>query len=125
MSDAAAFPYETHLDVRYGPLELIDVPSLVAATTHPWYNQTLTRVNDAVVRLGVVKGEYHWHEHQDEDEFFVVVEGSLLIDLEGSSVELAPGQGFTIPKGVRHRTRAPERCVMLMVEAATVVPTGS
>ena len=125
MSDAAAFPYETHLDVRYGPLELIDVPSIVAATTHPWYNQTLTRVNDAVVRLGVVKGEYHWHEHQDEDEFFFVVEGRLLIDLEGRTVELAPGHGFTIPKGVRHRTRAPERCVMLMVEAATVVPTGS
>ncbi len=118
------FPYETHLDVRYGPLETVDVQALVDATTHPWYNQTLCRVNDAVVRLGVVRGEYHWHKHDDEDEFFYVVEGRFLIDLEDRTVELAPRQGFVVPRGVVHRTRAPERAVILMVEAAGVVPTG-
>jgi mannose-6-phosphate isomerase-like protein (cupin superfamily) len=89
-----------------------------------WYNQTLTRVNDAVVRLGVVEGEYHWHKHDHEDEFFYVVEGRLIVDLEGRSVELLPRQGLTVPRGVVHRTRAPERTVMLMVEAAGVTPTG-
>ena len=99
----------------YAPLEVVDVPALVAACTDRWYNQTLTRVNDAVVRLGVMQGEYHWHKHEAEDEFYVV-EGRFLIDLEGCTVELAPRQGFTVPKGVVHRTRAPERTVVLMVE---------
>jgi mannose-6-phosphate isomerase-like protein (cupin superfamily) len=118
------FPYDTRLDVKYGPLEVVDVPALVAACTHPWFNQTLCRVNDSVVRLGVVRGEYHWHRHDAEDEFFFVVSGRLLIDLEGRTADLAPGQGFVVPRGVMHRTRAPERTVILMVEPAGVVPTG-
>ena len=119
-----SYPYDTRLDVRYAPLEVVDVPALVEACTHPWYNQTLCRVNESVVRLGVVKGEYHWHKHDDEDEFFYVVSGRFLIDLEGRTVDLAPGQGFVVPKGVRHRPRAPERTVILMVEGAGIVPTG-
>jgi mannose-6-phosphate isomerase-like protein (cupin superfamily) len=116
--------FDTHLDVRFAPLELIDVQALVDATTHPWYNQTLCRVNDCVMRLGVVKGEYIWHKHDDEDEFFFVVEGNLLMDLEDRTIELAPRQGFCVPKGVRHRPRAAERTVILMVEGAGIVPTG-
>ena len=118
------YPYDTRLDVRYGPLEVVDVPALVAACTHPWYNQTLCKVNESVVRLGVVQGEYHWHQHDDLDEFFYVVEGRLLIDLEGRTVELLPRQGFVVPKAVRHRPRAPERTVILMVEGEGIVPTG-
>jgi mannose-6-phosphate isomerase-like protein (cupin superfamily) len=118
------YPYDTHLNVHYPPLEVVDVPALVAATTHPWYNQTLCRVNDSVVRLGVVKGEYHWHKHDTEDEFFYLVSGKFLIDLEDRSVELKPGQGFVVPKGIVHRTRAPQKSVILMVEGAGIVPTG-
>ena len=119
-----AYPYSTHLNVYYPQLEVVDVTALVAACTHPWYNQTLCQVNDSVVRLGVVHGEYHWHQHDKEDEFFYVVSGRFVIDLENRTVELAPGQGFVVPKGVVHRTRAPERTVILMVEAAGIVPTG-
>jgi hypothetical protein len=119
------YPYATHLNVYYPPLELIDVPSLVASCTDRWYNQTLCRVNDSVVRLGVVEGEYHWHKHEDEDEFFYVVEGRFIIDLEDRTVELAPGQGFVVPKSVLHRPRAPERSVILMMEGAGIVPTGN
>src|SRR5207244_165469 len=97
-------PYETHLNLYYAPLEVVDVASLAKACQHPWYNQTLCKVNDSVVRLGVVQGEYHWHKHDDEDEFFYVVTGRFLIDLEGRTVELVPGQGFVVPKGVVHRT---------------------
>jgi mannose-6-phosphate isomerase-like protein (cupin superfamily) len=118
------YPYVTRTDIRYAPLELIDVPALVAACQDRWFNQTLTRVNDSVVRLGIVEGEFHWHKHDEEDEFFFVVEGKLLVDLEGRTVELLPGQGITVPRGVMHRTRAPSRTVMLMVEGASVVPTG-
>ncbi len=125
MSATLPYPYDTHLDIRFGPLEPIDVQALVEACTHPWYNQTLCRVNESVVRVGVVQGEYHWHHHDTEDEFFFVLEGRFLIDLEGRTVELRPRQGFVVPKGVRHRTRAPERTVLLMVEPATIVPTGT
>jgi mannose-6-phosphate isomerase-like protein (cupin superfamily) len=97
---------------------------LEAACKDRWYNQTLCRVNDSVVRLGVVQGEYHWHKHDRDDEFFYVVDGQLLIDLEARTVALGPKQGFVVPRGVVHRTRAPERCVMLMVENAGIVPTG-
>lgn len=116
--------FDTHLDIRFAPLEVIDVPALVNATTHPWYNQTLCRVNDCVMRLGVVQGEYIWHKHDDEDEFFFVVEGALSMDLEDRTVELAQQQGFCVPRGVRHRPRAAERTVILMVEGAGIVPTG-
>jgi mannose-6-phosphate isomerase-like protein (cupin superfamily) len=124
MADESAFPYATHLDVLFPPLEIIDVQALANACTDRWYNQTLTRVNDAVVRLGVMQGEYHWHSHEKEDEFFFVVEGRFLIDLEGRTVELLPRQGFTVPRGTVHCTRAPERSIVLMVEQAGIVPTG-
>jgi dTDP-4-dehydrorhamnose 3,5-epimerase-like enzyme len=124
MSNDIDYPYATHLDVKFPPLELVDVPGLVEACTDPWYNQTLCQVNDAVVRLGVIQGEYHWHKHNDADEFFFVLEGQLLIDLENRTVDLHPRQGFVVPRGVVHRTRAPERTVILMVEPATIIPTG-
>ncbi|MBV9281634.1 MAG: cupin domain-containing protein [Chloroflexi bacterium] len=117
-------PYAINLDARFGPLELIDLQGLVDARVDGWYNQTLCRVNDAVVRLGVMQGKFHWHKHDREDEFFYVVEGRFLIDLEDRTVELGPRQGFTVPRGVTHRTRAPERAVVLMIEGAGVIPTG-
>jgi mannose-6-phosphate isomerase-like protein (cupin superfamily) len=120
----ANFPYDTRLNVLYPHLTVVDVPALVAACTHPWYNQTLCRVNESVVRLGVLQGEYHWHKHDDLDEFFFVVSGRFLIDMDDRTADLGPGQGYVVPKGVRHRPRAPERTVILMVEGAGIVPTG-
>jgi mannose-6-phosphate isomerase-like protein (cupin superfamily) len=119
------YPYETHLNVLDPALQVVDTPALVAACKHPWYNQTLCRVNDSVVRLGVVQGEYHWHKHDNDDEFFFVVDGGFIIDLQDRSVELAKGQGFVVPKGIIHRTRAPQRAVILMVENADIIPTGN
>ena len=124
MADVQSYPYETHLDIKFPALTVVDVPAVVESTTHPWYNQTLCKVNDSVVRLGVVQGEYHWHKHDNDDEFFFVLEGRFIIDLEERSVELGPQEGFVIPKGVVHRTRARERAVILMVENASIVPTG-
>lgn len=124
MSSPTQYPYDTRLNVLHKPLELIDEQALADAAPHKWYNQTLCQVNASVVRVGVIEGEYHWHKHDNDDEFFYVVEGKLLIDLEGRIVELAPRQGFVVPKGVLHRTRAPQRTVILMVENAGIVPTG-
>jgi len=116
--------YIINTDVRYRPLERVDVGELAAACPHDWFNQTLCEVNDSVLRLGVLKGEFHWHKHDREDELFYVVEGRLLIDLEGRTIELGPRQGVVVPKGIVHRPRAPERTVVLMVEKTGVTPTG-
>jgi mannose-6-phosphate isomerase-like protein (cupin superfamily) len=124
MSDPKSYPYVTNLNVQFQGLELIDEKALADASPHQWYNQTLCNVNDSVVRLGVVQGEYHWHKHDNDDEFFYVVEGQLLIDLEDRTLNLKPRQGVVVPKGIVHRTRALERTVILMVETNEVVPTG-
>lgn len=120
----ADYPYVTKMDIRFNALELIDVQKIADEVTDEWFNQTLCAVNESVVRIGVVRGEYHWHQHNDLDEFFYVVEGKFLIDLEGRTIELGPRQGVVIPKGVQHRPRSPERTVVLMVEGAAIVPTG-
>jgi mannose-6-phosphate isomerase-like protein (cupin superfamily) len=124
MSEQQDYPYAAYLDIKFPPLHLVNVPALVKACTEKWYNQTLCKVNDSVVRLGVMQGEYHWHKHDNDDEFFFVLEGHFIIDLEDRSVDLQAQQGFVVPKGVRHRTRARDRAVILMVETAAIVPTG-
>lgn len=121
---AQNYPYATFLDVKFAPLSIVDVPMLVESCEHEWYNQTLCKVNDSVIRLGVLKGEYHWHKHDNDDEFFFVLEGHLIIDLEDRTVDLQAHQGFVVPKGVVHRTRAPERVIILMAETADIIPTG-
>jgi hypothetical protein len=122
--DPQSYPYVTRMDILHGPLEVVDVQAIVDRCTDRWFNQTLCRVNDSVVRLGIVQGEYHWHQHDDLDEFFYVVEGRFLIDLKDRTVDLGPKQGFVVPKGVQHRPRAPEKTVILMVEGEGIVPTG-
>ena len=124
MTDANNYPYATFLDIKFPPLSVVDVPSLVRECTDRWYNQTLCKVNESVVRLGVLQGEYHWHKHEKDDEFFFVLDGHFIIDLEDRSIDLQPREGFVVPKGVVHRTRAPDRAVILMVETAGIVPTG-
>jgi mannose-6-phosphate isomerase-like protein (cupin superfamily) len=118
------YPYATFLDIKFPALAVVDVPTLVKGVKDQWWNQTLCKVNDSVVRLGVMQGEYHWHKHDDDDEFFFVLDGHFIIDLEDRSVDLQPREGFVVPRGVVHRTRAPDRAVILMVETASIVPTG-
>jgi mannose-6-phosphate isomerase-like protein (cupin superfamily) len=118
------FDYVTNLDIKFDHLQLIDVPKMVHECKDKWFNQTLTQVNESVVRLGIVEGEYHWHKHDNDDEFFFVLDGQLLIDLENTTIELNPNQGVTISKGVMHRPRAPKKTVMLMVETSSILPTG-
>ncbi|MGD0250648.1 MAG: cupin domain-containing protein [Thermoplasmata archaeon] len=124
MTEEIASRYDTRLNVLYRPLEVIEGGKLAHEAIHPRYNQTLCEVNESVVRLGVLQGEYHWHHH-DSDEFFYVVDGKLLVDLEGRTLELLPGQGVVVPKTVEHRPRAPHKTVVLMVENKGIVPTGT
>ena len=124
MSDPKTYPYATHLNVLFPALSRVNVPALVEACTDSWYNQTLCKVNDSVVRLGVMQGEYHWHKHDHDDEFFFVLDGQFIIDLEDRSITLNLWEGFMVPRGVLHCTRAPERAVILMIETAAIIPTG-
>lgn len=125
MTEPTTLAYETRLNILHGPLEVIDLNAMAENCEYKWFNQTLCQVNSSVVRVGIIEGEYHWHKHDDEDEFFYVVSGKLLIDLKDSTIDLMPGQGFVVPRTVVHRTRAPQRTVILMVENAGIIPTGN
>lgn len=123
--------YNTKLDIKYKHFEVIDIPQIVKETKDKWFNQSLTKVNSSVVRIGIVEGEYHWHKHENDDEFFFVLEGKLFVDLreslpsgEEKTIELNPGQGVTVTKNLTHRTRAQQKTVMLMVENKGIIPTG-
>jgi mannose-6-phosphate isomerase-like protein (cupin superfamily) len=116
--------YNINLDTKYGHMEIIDVPAIVDECKEKWFNQTLTQVNDSLVRLGILEGEFHWHKHENDDEFFFVLEGKLYIDLVYRTIELNPHQGTTISKGVLHKPRAPKKVVVLMVETVAIQPTG-
>jgi mannose-6-phosphate isomerase-like protein (cupin superfamily) len=109
---------------KIGHSKIIDVQQLVNDCTEKWTNFTLTEINDSLVRMGIFEGEFHWHKHDNEDEFFYVVEGKLLLDLENETLMLGPKQGYTVPRKVLHRTRAQEKTVVLMVEGNTVNPKG-
>ncbi|MHA2376183.1 MAG: cupin domain-containing protein [Candidatus Thorarchaeota archaeon] len=116
--------YSINTDIKYGPLEVINITDLIKACKKDWQNLTLCQVNDCVVRLGVIHGEFHWHKHDREDEFFYVIKGLLYIDVEDQAIQLDSGSGFMVPKGVLHRTRAPQRTSILMIEGSNVSPTG-
>lgn len=118
------YSYNQQMDIKYQHHEVIDVPKIVEECTEKWFNQTLTKVNGSVARIGIVEGEYHWHKHDNDDEFFFVLSGKLFIDLEDKTIELNPNQGTTITKGVMHRPRAPKKTVMLMVETDSIDPIG-
>jgi mannose-6-phosphate isomerase-like protein (cupin superfamily) len=120
----AQYNYTTKLDIKFKHFELIDIPQMVKECRDKWFNQTLTEVNGSVVRVGIIEGEYHWHKHENDDEFFFVLEGKLLVDLENRTMELNPGQGVTVTRNVMHRTRAPQKTVILMVENSNIIPTG-
>ena len=120
------YPYVNHMNILYDALQIVDVPALVEKCTDEWYNQTLCQVNESIVRLGILKGEHHWHKHNVEDEFFFTLNGELLIDIENSeTITLKQHQGYVVPKGVVHKTRAPEKTVVLMIETAGIIPTGN
>ena len=116
--------YHIHKDLKFGPAELFDISSLAAEVGDEWFNQSLARVNDCVVRFAVMEGDFHWHKHDNEDELFYVIDGHLLIDLENETLDLSPNQAVVIPRGMQHRPRAPERTVILMFEGSGIEPTG-
>lgn len=118
------YNYSIDLEVKFKPLEILDITNLIANCSKNWQNISLCEVNDCIVRLAVIEGEFHWHKHDKEDEFFYVIEGLLLIDLEEKTIKLKPNQAFTVPMGIIHKTRAPSRTSVLLMEKKSIKPTG-
>jgi mannose-6-phosphate isomerase-like protein (cupin superfamily) len=117
--------YAIHYRPLFTALQAMDVQALIDQVEDPWYNQTLIQVGGTLVRLGVMRGEFHWHRHDGQDEFFFVLDGLFRIELEGAeTVELGPRQAFTVPAGMLHRPVVPVRSAVLMLEQAGVVATG-
>ena len=124
MNEALPINFRNNEDVKYGQLRVVDIPAELRDHV-PWFNQTLTTVNDAVVRLGIFEGDFPWHKHGDQDEFFFVLEGEIELDVEGGEpVRLGVHEGFTVPKNVMHRPRSRKRSAVLMVESLGIVATG-
>ncbi|WP_127529558.1 cupin domain-containing protein [Paenibacillus kobensis] len=92
---------------------------------HDYSNFVVSEVNDHVLRAAVIDGEFHWHKHEECDELFLVLEGELIIDFEDRTEVLQPGDVYTIPRNVMHRTRSNGRTVNLCFEKADNDITGS
>jgi mannose-6-phosphate isomerase-like protein (cupin superfamily) len=117
--------YAIYYEPLFRSLQAIDVQDLIDAVTEPWHNQTLIQVGDVLVRLGVMQGEYHWHKHDEQDEFFYLLQGEFHIELEGrDAVALKPNQAFSVPAGMLHRPVVPVRSAVIMIEKAGIVATG-
>lgn len=117
--------YDISMDINYGSLEIIDTPVIIGECEEKWQNRTLCRINNSLVRLGVFnEGEFHWHKHDNEDEFFFVLSGELFIELEGRTAVLKKHQGMTVPKGIMHRPFVKAPASVIMVEGDSVSPTG-
>jgi mannose-6-phosphate isomerase-like protein (cupin superfamily) len=111
---------ETHVEEPAFPsMAAVKLKDQADAVRQAYKNFVVMNVNDHCLRLAVMVGEYRWHNHPRSDECFLVLEGELEIDLaEGQTVHLRPGEAFTIPAGVSHRTRAKVRTVNLCFENA-------
>jgi mannose-6-phosphate isomerase-like protein (cupin superfamily) len=99
--------------------DIIDLNQLIQNAPDSYKNTALTEVNNHVVRMGVMTEDYFWHYHPNSDETFMVIEGTLLLDLENETIELSKGQMITVPKNIRHRTRPKgARSINLTIELA-------
>lgn len=105
------------MTLKTGHLEKLNIDSLTKHIQDDWKNFVVSEINNHVVRLSVIQRDFHWHFHQNSDEYFYVIEGKLFVDLEDRTEVLTPGQMITIPKNVKHRTRAKERTIVLCFES--------
>lgn len=112
------------MEKQLGQLQKLDVDSLTNNVKEEWKNFEVSDINDHVVRLSVTQKDFHWHSHSNSDEFFFVVDGELFIDLENHTETLGSGQMMTIPKNVKHRTRAKQRTIVLCFESKDNDVTG-
>jgi mannose-6-phosphate isomerase-like protein (cupin superfamily) len=100
-------------------------PALIAASlTELWSPRIIGEVDDAYVKVAKVRGSLAWHSHENEDELFLVLKGSLKLEMEDRVLELGEGEMYIVPRGVRHNPIADEECHLLMIERKSTLHTG-
>jgi mannose-6-phosphate isomerase-like protein (cupin superfamily) len=99
--------------------------SVAASLTEFWSPRVVAEVDDSYVKVAKIKGTLAWHSHDDEDELFFILKGRLRIEMESGAVELAEGDTFVVPKGVRHNPVAEEECHVMLIERKSTLHTGS
>jgi mannose-6-phosphate isomerase-like protein (cupin superfamily) len=107
------------------PNQVITPAKVAASLVELWSPRVVAEVDDAYVKVAKIKGSLAWHSHDDEDELFFVLKGSLQIEMEDRTIELGEGDSFVVPKGVRHNPVAAQECHVLLIEKKSTLHTGS
>ena len=105
-------------------MQKISLSDKFSKFTDHWAPRVIAEVNDHQLKLVKIKGDFVWHDHDDADEVFIVIEGSMSIEFEDEIVELNRGEMCVVPKGVRHRPFAENECQIMLVEPRGLVNTG-
>ena len=96
--------------------KVVSPRQVAASLTELWSPRVIGEVDDAYIKVAKVHGSLAWHSHEHEDELFLVLQGRLRIEMEGSSVELGEGEMYVVPKGVRHNPVAEQECQLMLIE---------
>ncbi len=105
--------------------EVVSPRKAAAALTEHWSPRVIAELEDSYIKVAKVQGTLAWHSHENEDELFYILKGSLTIEMEGRTVVLNEGEMFVVPKGVRHNPIAEQECHLLLIERKTTQHTGS
>jgi mannose-6-phosphate isomerase-like protein (cupin superfamily) len=105
--------------------EKVNLAEKLSLFTELWQPKIVSQYNDSKIQVVKVKGEFTWHSHPDTDDFFLVLDGSLVIQLRDRDVRLGPGELFVVPRGIEHRPRADEETHLLLIEPLGTPNTGS
>ena len=105
-------------------INVVNLADKFALVTKQWDPKVVAQLNDYHFKIAKIQGEFVWHSHPETDEVFLVVDGSLVIQLRDGVLKLGPGELCVIPKGVEHKPAAEEECQILMVEPAGTLNTG-
>jgi mannose-6-phosphate isomerase-like protein (cupin superfamily) len=105
--------------------KILSPKNIAASLVELWSPRVVGEVDDVYIKVAKLHGSLAWHSHDDEDELFLVLKGRLMIELEGSVVELDEGEMFIVPKGVRHNPIASEECYVMLIERKSTLHTGN
>ena len=105
-------------------MDAVNLDAMLARFAEHWSPKKIAQINDYDVRIVKVQGEFTWHRHADTDEFFLVLDGQLTIQMRDRDVVLGPRELFVVPRGVEHSPRADAKTAVLMLEPGSVVNTG-
>ena len=105
-------------------MDKIDLKEKLSMFSDHWSPKVVAEMNDYQIKLVKIEGDFVWHNHEDTDELFFVIEGNMEIEFEDKTVELNEGEMYVVPKGVNHKPSAQNECKVMLIEPRGVVNTG-